>query len=120
VNVGETVTLYRRVGPGELVLFGAAAIDGFHLVCPINPSFIQCSPRPMLLRSRATGMLRLLGRVMLHALQFCGLSWIAIRSRPPGGSDHLEYRIPAVDLPEFNENIVGSIEIVSEFFSADR
>lgn len=34
-----------------------------------------------------------------------------------GGSDHLEYWIPAAELPEFNDNIVGPIEIISEFFS---
>jgi hypothetical protein len=34
-----------------------------------------------------------------------------------GGSQHLEYWIPAADLQEFNENIVGEIEIISEFSS---
>lgn len=32
-----------------------------------------------------------------------------------GGSIHQEYWIPAEDLPEFNRNIVGLIEVISEF-----
>ncbi|MEO7672531.1 MAG: hypothetical protein ABIU09_00460 [Pyrinomonadaceae bacterium] len=32
-----------------------------------------------------------------------------------GGNEHKEYWIPAEDLEEFNRNIVGNIEIVSEF-----
>jgi hypothetical protein len=32
-----------------------------------------------------------------------------------GSSRHREYWIPAGDLPEMNANIVGDIEVVSEF-----
>jgi hypothetical protein len=32
-----------------------------------------------------------------------------------GGSMHQEYWIPAVDLVEFNRNIVGKIEVIAEF-----
>jgi hypothetical protein len=34
-----------------------------------------------------------------------------------GGSQHTEYWIPAEDLGEFNENIVGAIEIIAQFSS---
>jgi hypothetical protein len=32
-----------------------------------------------------------------------------------GGSIHQEYWIPAEDLPEFNRDIVGKIEVIAEF-----
>ena len=35
-----------------------------------------------------------------------------------GSSDHREYWIPAEDLQKLNENIVGPIEVISEFHSA--
>ena len=35
-----------------------------------------------------------------------------------GGKDHLEYWIPAEELPEFNRNIVGPIEVIRRFPSA--
>jgi hypothetical protein len=36
-----------------------------------------------------------------------------------GGSEHLEYWIPAAELAEFNENLIGQIEIISKFPSSD-
>ena len=35
--------------------------------------------------------------------------------RKGGGSEHTEYWIPAEELPVFNENIVGLIEVMKEF-----
>ena len=32
-----------------------------------------------------------------------------------GSSEHQEYWIPAEDLQKLNENIVGAIEVISEF-----
>ena len=32
-----------------------------------------------------------------------------------GSSEHQEYWIPAADLEEFNQNIVGAIEVIAEF-----
>jgi hypothetical protein len=32
-----------------------------------------------------------------------------------GSSIHQEYWIPAEDLPEFNRNIVGMVEVVAEY-----
>jgi hypothetical protein len=32
-----------------------------------------------------------------------------------GGAIHTEYWIPAEELPEFNANIVGMIEVIEEF-----
>jgi len=37
--------------------------------------------------------------------------------RVVGSSTHQEYWIPAADLAEFNENIVGEIEVVGEYQS---
>lgn len=34
-----------------------------------------------------------------------------------GGSVHQEYWIPAAELTDFNQNIVGKIEVVAEFRS---
>jgi hypothetical protein len=32
-----------------------------------------------------------------------------------GSSNHREYWIPAAELPQFNSNIVGGIEVIAEF-----
>ena len=36
-----------------------------------------------------------------------------------GGAAHLEYWIPAEDLPAFNDAIVGRIEVIAEFRSEE-
>ena len=36
-----------------------------------------------------------------------------------GGSEHREYWIPAEKLTEFNENIVGPIEVIAEYRSEE-
>jgi hypothetical protein len=36
-----------------------------------------------------------------------------------GSSEHQEYWIPAEDLQDLNENIVGAIEVISEFSGKD-
>jgi hypothetical protein len=35
--------------------------------------------------------------------------------RTVGSSEHREYWIPAEDLEQFNDNLVGRIEVVAEF-----
>ena len=40
------------------------------------------------------------------------------RVQTVGGSEHREYWIQAGELPEFNRNIVGVIEVISEFRGA--
>ncbi|HJZ81401.1 MAG TPA: hypothetical protein VKD91_13685 [Pyrinomonadaceae bacterium] len=35
--------------------------------------------------------------------------------RTVGGSLHQEYWIPAAELDDFNENIIGKIEVIAEF-----
>ena len=32
-----------------------------------------------------------------------------------GGRDHLEYWVPAEDLPAFNATLVGAIEVIAEY-----
>jgi hypothetical protein len=36
-----------------------------------------------------------------------------------GDSRHVEYWIPAADLPRLNENIVGTIEVLVEFHKSE-
>jgi hypothetical protein len=37
-----------------------------------------------------------------------------------GAREHEEYWIPAEDLPAFNDNILGNIEVIARFTDADR
>lgn len=37
-----------------------------------------------------------------------------------GGSSHTEWWVPAEDLEELNDNIVGQIEVIHEFYAMER
>jgi hypothetical protein len=111
----ETVTLYRPTGPHELALIAESGFESFPPRLPSQPIFypvlteeyaaqiardwnVKSSGAGYVLRFRVEK--QFLDRYELHKV---------------GGSQHLEYWIPAEDLGEFNRHIVGSIELVSEF-----
>ena len=117
-NVNDTVTLYRPVGEGELALVHASGWKSFPARLPEQPIFY-----PVLSEEYATQIARdwntkdersgFVGYVLRFRVRAEFLSKYAVHTA--GGSQHREYWIPAAELPEFNENIVGTIEVLSEF-----
>jgi hypothetical protein len=115
--MSETTILYRPVGQRELDLIAATGYCAFPPRLPDQPIFY-----PVLNEEYATQIAR---------------DWNAKYNDPPigyvtrflvrsdyllryevhvvGSSQHAEYWIPAEDLDEFNKNIVGVIEIISEY-----
>ena len=113
----ETVTLYRPVGQHELDLIAASDYTAFPPRLPEQPIFY-----PVLNEAYATQIAR---------------DWNAKHNSPPvgyvtrfavrkefvdryerqvvGGSEHEELWVPAEELAEFNRNIIGRIEVISEF-----
>src|SRR5208283_2810323 len=111
----DTVTLYRPVGPEELALIRESGSRRFPPRLPQQPIFY-----PVVTEAYATKIAR------DWNVKACGAGYVTrfavLRSfldryqgQTAGGSQHLEYWIPADDLVEFNENIVGTIEVISEF-----
>jgi hypothetical protein len=114
-NNSETITLFRPVGPEELRLIEEANYGEFPPRLPEQPIFY-----PVLSEEYATKI------ASDWNVQASGAGYVTrfkIRrkflSRYPiqnvGGERFQEYWIPAEDLAEFNQNIVGSIEIVRRF-----
>lgn len=117
MSAEATITLYRPVGPDELALIRESGFRRFPPRLPQQPIFY-----PVLSEAYATKIARDwnvkasgAGYVTRFAVSRSFLDRYQVRNA--GGSDHLEYWIPATELSEFNENIVGHIEIISEFFS---
>jgi hypothetical protein len=115
MEANATVTLYRPVGPEELALIRASGFRRFPARLPEQPIFYPVLTaayatkvvRDWNLKARGAGYVTrfmvarsFLGRYQVHAA---------------GGSLYMEYWIPAQDLPAFNDNIVGPIEIISAF-----
>jgi hypothetical protein len=122
--VDDQVTLlYRPVGQNELELVRAAGFRAFPPRLPEQPIFY-----PVLNQEYATRIARewntkdersgFVGFVLRFRVRTKFLARYEIHIA--GSAEHREYWIPAEDLAEFNANIVGKIEILSEFHGEIR
>src|SRR5262249_9217247 len=115
VSEDEIVTLWRPVGPAELELIEASGFRAFPPRLPEQPIFY-----PVLTEEYAVQIARDwnvkasgAGFVTRFRVRFDFLASYEVQQA--GGRRHLEYWIPAEDLPAFNAAIVGEIEVVAEF-----
>lgn len=113
----ETTILYRPVGSMELDLIRQSGFTAFPPRLPEQPFFY-----PVLNQEYATHIAR--DWNVKHNDDHCGFvtrfrvssSFLAkYPVQTVGGQLHQEYWIPAERLDEFNESIVGLIEVVAEF-----
>ncbi len=113
----ETTILYRPVGADELRLIAESGYKAFPPRLPGQPIFY-----PVLNEEYATQIARdwnarnsqsSVGYVTRFAVKTNYLSQFTVQK--VGGALHLEYWIPAEQLNEFNQSIVGKIEVISEF-----
>jgi hypothetical protein len=111
-------TLYRPVGRKELDLIRASEFRLFPPRLPSQPIFypvlnedyaIQIA-RDWNTKDEASGYE---GYVLKFEVRTAFLNRYQVRV--VGGSKHREYWIPAEDLGQFNENILGKIAVVHEF-----
>jgi hypothetical protein len=114
----QLTTLFRPVGPKELTLIRDSGCRAFPPRLPEQPIFY-----PVLNRSYAEQIARdwnstdprtdcqgFVTRFRLPA------SFLArYEPKQVGDATHLEYWVPAEELPAFNDQIVGVIEVVAEF-----
>ena len=116
----ELSTLYRPVGQAEFDLVRASGFQSFPPRLPHQPIFY-----PVLSERYATQIARdwnpkdktsgYVGYVLRFKVRTEFLTNYEIHT--VGSSVHHEYWIPAADLQKLNENIVGLIEVISEFRS---
>jgi hypothetical protein len=111
----ETVILWRPIGPEELKLIEEAQMRAFPPRLPEQPIFY-----PVLTEDYAVKIARDWnvpssgsGYVTRFAVRKDFLDGYAVQEA--GGRAHLEYWIPAEELPAFNDAIVGEIEVVQRF-----
>jgi hypothetical protein len=111
----KTVTLWRPVGPAELDLIRGADMRAFPPRLPEQPIFYPVLTEDYAIKIArdwnvpASGS----GYVTRFAVDKAFLDSYQVQEA--GGRAHLEYWIPAEELPAFNAAIVGEIEVVAEF-----
>jgi hypothetical protein len=111
----EVTTLYRPVGPKELALIIASGFREFPPRLPQQPIFY-----PVMNEEYARQIARDwnvkdsgAGFVTRFAVQKEFLAKCPVQK--VGSSIHRELWIPAEELAEMNQNIVGLIEVIAEF-----
>lgn len=112
--MSTTITLYRPVGPAELALIQESGFRRFPPRLPEQPIFypvVQLEYARKIARDwnvKASGA-GYVTRFLLPA------DYVAKhREQTAGGQQHTEYWIPAEELDEMNDQIVGLIEIIEE------
>jgi len=115
----ETTILFRPVGARELELIRETGFKAFPPRLPEQPIFY-----PVLNEEYAVQIARDwnekqegVGYVTRFRVRNEYLSRYEVQT--VGSSIHREYWIPAAELKEFNQNIVGPIEVVAEFLATD-
>src|SRR5579862_548697 len=109
------LTLYRPVGPDELALIEASGWKAFPPRLPDQPIFY-----PVMSEEYATQIAR---DWNVRQSGACFVTRFHVRAefagRYPvqqvGAAVHTELCVPAEELAEFNQNIVGPIEVIAEF-----
>jgi hypothetical protein len=113
----NAIVLYRPVGAEELELIRQSGFKQFPPRLPGQPIFY-----PVLNEEYAIQIARDwnagkstsgAGYVTRFKVNATFLSSYEVQT--VGSSLHKEYWIPAQELPRFNENIVGTIEVIAEF-----
>lgn len=117
--MGTTITLYRPVGPKELELLRQSGFRRFPPRLPEQPIFYPVVQEEYARKIARDWNVNASGagyvtRFAVRAEYLC-----KYREQQAGGQQHTEYWIPAEELADFNDNIVGQIEVVDEFLAAE-
>ncbi|WP_019487651.1 hypothetical protein [Kamptonema sp. PCC 6506] len=116
--IDKTVTLFRPVGQKEMELIRKSGYTSFPPRLPFQPIFY-----PVLSEEYAVQIARdwntkdaasgYIGYVTTFRVRANFLSLYPVQT--VGSSKHQEYWIPAEKLAEFNQNIIGLIEVIGKF-----
>jgi len=115
----ELTTLYRPVGPKELALIEQSDYKRFPPRLPEQPIFYPVMNEEYAIQIArdwnvpASGS----GFVTKFSLPSAYLSKYEVQN--VGGRIHNELWVPAEELEEFNDNIIGEIEVTKSFYPED-
>lgn len=111
----DTVTLWRPVGPAELKLIEASGFRQFPPRLPEQPIFYPVLNEGYAVQIARDWNVKADGAGFVTRFQVKRTFLASYEVQQAGGREHLEYWIPAEDLPAFNEAIQGLIEVIAEF-----
>ena len=111
----STRTLYRPVGPAELDLIEASGWKAFPPRLPEQPIFYPVLNRDYAVQIARGWNVKDSGSGYVTRFEVDSEYLGQFPRQVVGASVHEELWIPAEELPRFNSNIVGLIEVVESF-----
>jgi hypothetical protein len=115
----ETFTLWRPVGPEELRLIEVSGMTAFPPRLPDQPIFYPVLSEGYAVKIARDWNVKASGKGFVTRFRVRRDFLARYEVQEAGGRDHLEYWIPAEDLPDFNAAIVGPIEVTAAFAAGD-
>ncbi|MBZ9733816.1 ADP-ribosylation/crystallin J1 [Mesorhizobium sp. CA18] len=111
----NTVTLWRPVGPQELTLIKASGMREFPPRLPDQPIFYPVLTEAYAVQIARDWNVQASGSGFVTRFEVLKSFLDGYRVEHAGSRAHLEYWIPAEDLPQFNKAIVGEIVVTAAF-----
>jgi hypothetical protein len=111
----DAVTLWRPVGPKELELIRQSGMRAFPPRLPEQPIFYPVLSEEYARKIARDWNVPASGKGYVTRFHVAKLFLDRYQVQEAGGRSHLEYWIPAEDLPAFNAALVGEIEVIAEY-----
>ena len=115
-GAGATTTLWRPTGPEELAKVEASGWRAWPSRLPEQPIFYPVLNEDYAVRIARDWNVPASGVGFVTRFEVDSAFLARYPVRRAGGRTILELWVPAEELPEFNRNIVGPIEVVHEFW----
>ena len=113
----EVTVMYRPVGPKELELLQQADFKRWPPRLPDQPIFYPVTNEQYAAEIASDWNVRDSGYGAVTRFQVRTSFMSRYEVQCVGGSHHTEWWVPAEDLEDLNENIIGAIEVIREFTS---
>ena len=114
-----TVTLWRPVGPKELALIQASGMRAFPPRLPEQPIFYPVTSEAYAVKIARDWNVPADGSGFVTRFEVRRDFLDRYEVQLAGGREHQEYWIPAEELEQFNQAIVGEIHVTREFRADD-
>jgi hypothetical protein len=111
----STITMYRPTGPEELALVRQSGFKRRPPRLPDQPIFYPVTNEAYAVQIARDWNVPASGRGFVTRFQVRADYMAKYKVETVGASTHTEWWIPAEALEEFNDNIVGVIEVIREF-----
>ena len=111
----KTQTLYRPVGPGELALIEQSGWKAFPPRLPEQPIFYPVMNEEYAIQIASGWNVPASGSGFVTRFEMDADYLSRFEEQVVGGNIHRELWVPGEDLAEFNQHIIGLIEVSQSF-----